>query len=45
MTEAMKLVEQLQHFAMFHGHREISVSLAKSKGSLAHTAVLQDEID
>ena len=27
--EAMKLVEQLQHFAQFHGYQELSLSLVK----------------
>lgn len=30
LTEAMKLVEQLRHFAQFHGHQDLSLSLAKS---------------
>ena len=30
LTEAMKLAEQLRHFAQFHGHHELSLSLAKS---------------
>ena len=30
LTEAMKLAEQLRHFAQFHGHQELSLSLAKS---------------
>ena len=28
--KAMKLAEQLRHFAQFHGHQELALSLAKS---------------
>ena len=30
LTKAMKLAEQLRHFAQFHGHQELALSLVKS---------------
>ena len=34
LSEAMKLVEQLQHFAQFHGYQELSLSLGKSNDQI-----------
>ena len=40
LREAMKLVEQLSHFAQFHVHQEFALSLAKSN-DLIYTLKLE----